>query len=396
VVIEAHTPAFRRATLALALGSFMIFCNLYTTQPLLPMLRAEFGVSELLASLTVSLATLTLGVSLLVFGPLSDALGRTRIMLLTMALATACTIGLMLVEGFWALLALRALQGFWLGGLPAIAVAYMGDELERRAMLLAVGLYIAGNTLGGITGRLLSGVVAEQWGWQAAFVAMSGLSVACLLAFHRLLPASQHFRAQPLHPRRVLADLGGHLSDLRLLPAFLVGGLNFFIFVNQYSYVTYRLSAPPYDLSAQWLGMLFLTYLSGTLASLLSGRVLTRLTAPQTMALGIGVFAAGTLLTLAAPLALILAGLAVNAFGFFLTHAVASGWVGREARRARASASSLYLLFYYLGASLGGFYLDPFWRLAAWPGVVTASLMVLAITATLSLQLHRRAIAATG
>lgn len=393
-MITAHTPAFWRATLALALGSFMIFCNLYTTQPLLPLLRAAFGVSELVAGLTVSLATLTLGVSLLVFGPLSDALGRTRIMLLTMALATACTIGLALLEGFWALLALRALQGFWLGGLPAIAVAYLGDEFERRAMLLAVGLYIAGNSLGGITGRLVSGVVAEQWGWQAAFVAMSGLSLVCLLAFYWLLPASREFRPQPLGPRRVLRDLGGHLRDPRLLPAYLVGGLNFFIFVNQYSYVTYRLSAPPYGLSAQWLGMLFLTYLAGTLASALSGRVLARFTAPQTMAVGIALFGAGSLLTLAAPLALILGGLTLGAFGFFLTHAVASGWVGREARRARASASSLYLLFYYLGASLGGFYLDPFWRLAAWPGVIAASLAVLALTATLSLRLQRRVTAA--
>jgi len=389
-VIESGTPAFWRATLALCLGSFLIFCNLYTTQPLLPLFSSDFGVSPLLSSLSLSVSTLTLGASLLIYGPLSDALGRTRIMQVTMGLSVVCGVLLAMAPGFWFLLVVRALQGVCLGGLPAIAVAYMGDEFERPAMTMAVGFYIAANSLGGISGRLISGLVAEHWGWHASFLTVAGLSVACLAAFVRLLPPSRTFTRRPLRLRHMAADLGGHLVNPTLVPAFLIGGLNFFVFVNQYSFITYRLSAPPYGLSPGWLGMLFLTYLSGTAGSAISGHILRRFSAPATMALGIVTLMIGTCVTLGDSLAVIVLGLLLNAFGFFLTHSTASGWVAQQAGRARASASSIYLLCYYLGASVGSFYFAPFWSRGGWPGVVVGSLLVFAVTLGLSFRLRTR------
>jgi len=115
-MIESGTPAYWRATLALSLGSILIFANLYTPQPLLPLLRVGFGVTELQASLCVTISTLTLGLSLLIYGPLSDAIGRRPLMLVTMALATLCTLTIPLATDFSTLLALRALQGLFLGG----------------------------------------------------------------------------------------------------------------------------------------------------------------------------------------------------------------------------------------------------------------------------------------
>ncbi|MGD8429908.1 MAG: MFS transporter [Ectothiorhodospiraceae bacterium] len=392
-MIQAGTGPFWRATAALCLGSFMVFCNVYATQPLLPMLRDAFAVSPLQSSLSLSVTTLTLGASLLLYGPLSDALGRKPIMVTTMVLATLCTAGLTVVGSFPLLLALRALQGFCLGGLPAVAVAYMGDEFDRRAMLTAVGLYIAGNSLGGISGRVLSGAVADHWGWRTSFAALTVLSIVCVAVFARALPPSRQFRPRPLGIRQMGADLAGHLRDPAILPAYLAGGLNFFIFVNLYSYITYRLSAPPYSLSPGWLGLLFLTYLAGTLASAVSGRVLLRLTAPRAMAAGSVVMIAGSALTLTSPLPLVISGLAVNALGFFLAHSAASGWVGRSAQQARASASSLYLLFYYVGGSTGSFYLDPFWATGGWPAVVAAAIAVLIVTGGLAIYLGSRTVA---
>ena len=84
-MIEANSSAYWRATLALCIGSFMIFANVYVTQPLLPTLAREFGVTALEASWTFTVTTLTLGLSLIVYGALSDALGRRGIMILTLA-----------------------------------------------------------------------------------------------------------------------------------------------------------------------------------------------------------------------------------------------------------------------------------------------------------------------
>lgn len=379
-MIEAYSRDWWRATLALCLGSFTVFVNLYAAQPLLPELRQVFDVSTLAVAMVMAASTLTLAAALLIFGPLSDAIGRDGIMRVTLLVAAACSLILPLVDDFALLLLLRALQGLALGGLPAVAIAWMGDEFDKRALMLAVGLYISANTLGGIGGRVLGGIAGEYGGWQASFLAVGLLSLACLAVFWRLLPPARQFKPTPLRLGVALASLGAHLRNPLLLCAYLIGGLNFFIFINQYSYITFRLSDAPYALSTQWLGMIFVTYLGGTLGSALSGRVAQRLAQPVCMMLGIAILMGGTLFTLDDALPVILLGLTVNAFGFFFCHSMASSWVGRQALLARGSASALYLVFYYLGASLGGFYLEPFWQAAGWWGVALASWLVLAVT----------------
>ncbi|WP_415902209.1 MFS transporter [Neptuniibacter sp. QD29_5] len=387
-MIEAGTSQFWRATMALCIGSFMVFANLYITHPLLPMLAEEFEISPLLASWSLMVTTLTLGLSLLVFGPLSDALGRTRLMLMTMCGAVLCSFVLSQVSDFTWLLFWRALQGICLAGLPAIAIAYMGDEFTKKGLIAAVGLYISGNTLGGIGGRLIGGFAGELFGWQEAFALMTFISFLCLCLFVWLLPPSENFSARKIVPTQMMKDAYQHLSNPLLLLAYIVGGLNFFIFINQYSYATFLLADEPYYLSAGVLGLLFLTYLSGTVGAAFSGRIAKNIPQPLVMAMGIIVLMAGTLLTLQGSLWAIILGFLVSAFGFFLAHSCASSWVSHTALHARATASSIYLVFYYLGASSGGFYLDPFWHSWGWDGVVFGSLVILLITLLSSLMLY--------
>lgn len=366
-----------------------MFANLYITQPLLPLLSAEFAVSPLQASWSLSLGLFTLGLSLLFYGTLSDAVGRRLIMGVTMVLAVLVTFSLSYVQDFQTLLALRAVQGFLLGGLPAIAIAYMGEEFSRKAMVFAVGLYISGNSLGGIAGRLIGGFVADWTDWRSAFLVMGIISLVCLLGYLWLLPPSRQFRAKPVRMVEIHRSLFGHLRNPRLLPAYLIGGLNFAIFISQYNYIIFVLSDAPYSLPSSLLGMLFLTYLSGTLGSAISGKAAHRI--PQALCILIGsvVMMLGTLVTLIGGLSAIVAGLLLNALGFFFAHASASSWVSRHAHFAKASASSLYLMFYYLGASAGTFYMNPFWRAGGWLGVVLGSLLVLCATVTLAWILHR-------
>ncbi|WP_409523662.1 MFS transporter [Nitrincola sp. MINF-07-Sa-05] len=379
-MIESDSPQFWRATAALCLASFMVFANLYVTQPLLPMLAGEFNITAVQASWSFTLATLTLSLSLLFYGPLSDAVGRRGIMLMTLCGVTASTLALSLVSSYEQLLLLRGIQGFFLAGVPAIAIAYMGDEFSRKGLLLAVGLYVSANSLGGIAGRLVGGFTAESLGLSGVFMMMALVSFVCLALVFRLLPASQHFRPQGLNIRRILGDISGHLRNPPLLLAYIIGGFNFFIFVNQYSYITFVLVEDPYRLSTAMLGMLFLTYLTGTFGSAISGRVAQRLSQPLCMALGIVILMCGTLLTLLPSLVAIIAGLFINSFGFFITHSCASSWVSHQAQHAKASASSLYLVFYYMGASTGGLYLAPFWQQAGWSGVVVGSLIIFSLT----------------
>ncbi|EIJ33778.1 MFS transporter [Thiothrix nivea] len=388
-MIETNSRDFRFATWALCLGSAMIFANLHVVQALLPTLAQQFQLSELQASWSLTITVLTLGLSLLVYGPLSDAIGRKPIMVVTMAGSVLVTLALSQVESYPMLLLLRGLQGFFLGGLPAIAIAYMGDEFTRKAVVLAVGVYISANSLGGVTGRMLGGFVGEHYGWAAAFGVMGVVSALVVVAFVLLLPKSRNFHAKPLHPVHVMQDMGGHLRNPVLLMAYCIAFGNFMVFLNQYSYITFVLADAPYHLSPHALGMLFLTYLTGSFAAAVSGRVAQFLSPPVGMALGVLLLMCGSLLTLIPNLLTIVLGFMVSSFGFFFTHSLASSWVSHHALKARASASSLYLVFYYMGASAGGFLLAPFWAWQGWLGIVAGSLLVYSLTLGCTLWLHR-------
>ncbi len=388
-MITPHTSAFWRATLALCLGSFMVFANLYVTQPLLPMIAEHFAVSALQSSASFTITTFTLGVSLLFYGPLSDAIGRKGIMLFTMCGITATTLMLAFASDYQSLLILRAVQGFFLAGLPAIAVAYMSDEFNADALMLAVGIYISGNSLGGIGGRLLGGFLGENFGLAGTFEFMALLSLLLTMAFFWLLPPSVHFLPKPLRLKPMLAQMGAHLANKRLLLSYLIGGLSFFIFVNQYSFITFVLKDAPYQLSAQFIGMLFLTYLSGTYASAISGKLGKRFSQPVCMMAGTVIIIFGSGITLLPSLYAIILGLLINAFGFFLTHSTASSWVSLNAQGGKASASSLYLTFYYIGASTGGIYLNVFWQQGHWSGVVLGSWLMLLVVLCLGYWLKK-------
>lgn len=177
-MIEVGSREWIRATLALSLGSFLVFLNLYQTHPLLPLLAEVFSVSSLSAGWTLAGCTAGLAVSLLVCARLADRFGRRRIMLWSLAGAILLSPLISLVSQFEQLLLLRILQGVMLAGLPATAIAYMGEEFSKRALLSAVGVYIAANSLGGIAGRVVGGLLAGWFGdWQHTFLGIGLIKI---------------------------------------------------------------------------------------------------------------------------------------------------------------------------------------------------------------------------
>ncbi|OXY82433.1 MFS transporter [Oceanimonas doudoroffii] len=394
---DLNTTLWWRATLALGLGSVLVFVNLYVAQPLLPWLARDFSLSALGAGWALSASTLGLAAGLLFWARIADRLGRRRVMLGTLLVALLLGLSLAWAPGFVSLVLLRGLQGFFLAGLPATAVAYMGEEFTPRALVTSIGIYIAANSLGGIAGRVFGGLVAELAGhWQASFLLLSGISLLLWGLLPRLLPPSRCFVPAP--KGQGSAALLAHVRNPLLWPVYLVGGLNFMVFLNQYTYVAFHLSAPPIALAPAALGLLFLTYLTGTLASGVSGVLVRRFGLCNTLLGAIGIMALGSLGLLSERLPVIIASLLIDSFAFFLSHACASSWVGRSVTQDRALASSLYLVFYYAGASLGGLYLYPFWLAAGLPGVTLGLIAVMTVTGALAWRLRgheRREMAST-
>lgn len=381
--VAAGSAAFWRINGALFAAGFATFATLYYVQPLLPVFAHRFELSPAASSLALSTATALLAVSMLVAGSLSEAWGRKPVMLASLLLSGVLTMATALAPSFGLVLVLRGLAGAALGGLPAVGMAYLAEEIEPTAIGIAMGLYIAGNAVGGMSGRLLTAVLADDAGWRIAIGSIGGLGLLAALLLWRALPASRHFRPRPLNAGALVASFIGHLRAPTLPVLFAEGFLLMGGFVTIYNYIGFRLLAPPYRLSQSTVGLLFCVYLVGVVSSTVMGALSGRLGRRPVLVGNVVLMLAGVGLTLAQPVWLVVAGVALVTWGFFGGHSVASGWVGAKAQGARAQASSLYLFAYYLGSSLVGTLGGSMWSALGWPGV--AGLVALVVGGALAL-----------
>ena len=378
--IALGTPAYRRLTLAMLFAGFSTFSLLYSVQPLLPLFAAQYGLTAEAASLAVSLATGPLAIGILFAGFVSDRVGRRPLMIAAMFAAGALTVAAAVVPGWSGLLVLRFLTGVALAGVPAVAMAYVAEEVDTGAVGAAMGLYIAGSALGGMAGRLVVSVVAdlEGWRWALAAVGIAGLAMA--EAFRRLSPPSRNFTPSVGRPGALLRSAGSLFTDrampLLYLEAFLLMG----VFVTLYNYAGFRLMRAPYGLSQAAVGAVFLLYVLGSVSSAKFGTLAGRLGRRTIFWIPVVLLIVGVALTAMTPLALVIAGIAVVTIGFFGAHSIASAWVGRRAQGSRGQAAAFYLFFYYMGSSVLGSAGGLAWTHAGWPGV-TAFCLLLGVAA---------------
>ncbi len=372
VHISRGTAAYRRATLALFCAGFSTFAMLYCVQPLLPLLATHFAVSASTSSLALSLTTLALALSLLVSGGLAESWGRKAVMALALALAGVLGLACATVENWSLLLVLRAMLGLALSGVPALAMAYVGEEFDPGSLPAAMGLYIGGTALGGLLGRLLSGLLSDLGGWELALGGIAGLGLLATGLFLWLLPPSRHFTAQPLSLNGLLANFARHLRNPVLRNLFLQGFLLMGGFVALFNYIGFRLAAPPFGLSSSVIGLLFTVYLAGIFSAGWAGRLVPRWGARSVLQGGIALMLLGIGLCSTPWLFAIVLGLGLFTLGFFAAHAVASGQVGVQASGAKAQASALYLCAYYLGSSVVGYAAGYVWEHSGWLPLMAA------------------------
>ncbi|MFZ5643016.1 MAG: MFS transporter [Bacillota bacterium] len=377
----SETSRYRKANLALFIASFITFSDIYMSQPLLPLFASEFNLNSSTASLAVSLVIFPIGLSFLFYAPVADVVGKKK--LLSAVLILSAFPGLITAySGSFDLILLgRLADGLLLAGVPAIAMAYIGEEFDAKKLATVMGLYISGNTLGGMAGRIISSFIAEYFSWRVSFITLSLLHLAGALAFAYLLPASKSFKPAPYRPLKVIKTTVSNLKNPLLLGAYFTGGLIMFNFVGIFNVLTFRLSAPPYNYSPDTLGLLFLTYLAGTFSSAIMGMMSRKRGVLFSTKMGLAVASAGTCLTIFSPAPLIIAGLLIMCFGYFAAHSSATSWVSSVSTEDKAAASGLYVFFYYTGGSLAGVLLSPLWDTWGWPGVaaVTCLLYLLCI-----------------
>jgi len=373
----------RPRTLPIVLAGFTAFLDLYATQPLLPLLMDVFGASHFDVSLTVTVATIAVALAAPVFGRVGVLIGRKRVIVLSAFVLAGATAAAATAHSLPQFLFWRFVQGLATPGVFATTIAYIHDEWPAAYVGRTTAAYISGTVTGGFTGRALVGIIASRWNWQTAFVCLALVNVATAFVMAATLPRE---RARDVVPA------GGHrrsvmrlLRNRQLIATDGVGLCVLFTQVAMFTYVTFHLSDPPYNLSTAALGWLFIVYLVGAAVTPVAGHLVDARGHRAGLASGVAIGVAGAFLTLVPWLPAIVAGLAMVATGVFISQATASSYIGSVTADDRGLAVGLYSTCYYAGGSLGGALPALFWTTGGWQACVALVVVVQLATLTLAL-----------
>jgi YNFM family putative membrane transporter len=389
--IQRGSREFWRANIAFFLSGFSIFAVLYSVQPLLPIFAREFHIDAGASSLSLSATTIVLAVSMLFASGAADRWGRKTVMLASLVGIALLSLLITVMPDWRWIIVVRAALGLALSGLPAVALTYLGEEMEPAGLGFSIGLYIGGNGIGGMCGRLLVGLLTDLVSWRFALDVLGVVVLVNAALFWWLLPNPRHSHRRGAAGAETLglARLLAHQFRDRGLPwLFAEGALVMGVFVTLYSYTGFRLSAPPYSLSHGTISFIFVVYLIGTVSSTWIGTLAGRLGRRKVLWIMVTVMGAGLALNALTPIVAIIGGLALLTFGFFGAHSVASSWVSRRAQRGKAQAASLYLFFFYVGSSVigtGSGYAFTAW---GWPGLAGVCGCILLAAFAISVRLY--------
>lgn len=365
---------------AVLLTGFCCFINLYSPQAILPLLTVEFAATAAGVAAIVTASTFAVAMTAPFTGAAADVIGRKRVIVAAMFIVTIPSMMMALSATLPEIVFWRFVQGLVLPPIFVVIIAYIGEEWPRGEAATAAGIYTSGASLGGFGGRFITGVFSDIIGWRGAFMVLAAMTLAGAIAVALLLPREKKFvRSDGLGT--ALKQMLRHFRNPQLIATYAVGFGVLFNFIATFTFVSFRLAAAPYNLSATALGTIFVVYLLGSALTPWTGWVIGRFGRRRFMIVNIAVWGLGIALTLADPLWAILLGLALCAACGLICQAISTGYVTITAQFGRSSAVGLYVTSFYLGGSFGGGLGGIAWTLGGWPAVAAicgAMLVVMA------------------
>jgi predicted MFS family arabinose efflux permease len=366
------------AQFAVAMAGFCAFINLYSPQSVLPLLSSEFGASAAQVSTIITVSTLAVAITAPFTGAIADVLGRKRVIVAAMFVLVIPTLMVALAPTLNSLIFWRGVQGLVLPPVFAVTVAYIGDEWPPAGATKVTGIYSSASSVGGFSGRLIVGILADLVSWRAGFISLAAIALIGAVAVAFLLPRERGFvRSEGIGAS--LRQMVGHFRNGQLLATYAVGFGVLFNFIATFTYISFYLAQPPYNLSSAALGLLFVVYLAGASLSPWTGWAVARFGRRRFVIRVLAVWAVGIALTLLSPLPVIILGLTLCAACGLLCQAVSTSYVAVTAKAGRSSAVGLYVTSFYLGGSSGAALGGALWSYGQWPACVAMVIVMLAI-----------------
>lgn len=362
-------PPPTSAMAACFLAGMCTYLNMYCTQPLLPHLQRIYHVSEIDVSMTVSATILAVALVAPFVGLMAESIGRKKVIVPCLYALTVPTLLAATSQTLNQLIFWRFMQGVFVPGVVVVIMAYICEEFAGAHVGRAMSAYVSGSVLGGFGGRYISGLVAQHFRWEHAFLVIGAINLAGAAVVQRTLPKPKHF-VRAANVRNSAVEMLHHLHNPQLLAVYGMAFAVLFSLVGAFTYTNFHLARAPYNLNSAQLGSVFFVYLLGVGITPLSGRFLDHYGMRRTAVVATGFTTTGLLLTLCRPLPLIIVGLALFSSGIFIFQAVGTVQTGIVAGRSRSSAAGLYVTFYYVGGSLGAIVTGWAWAAGAWRACV--------------------------
>ena len=381
---EHKEKRFRIIRNCMLISGLSVFAQLYLFQPMLSELQTSFGVSLATGSLAVSASTIGMATGLFLFAFKADTFKRERLMSLSLILSALLTITSAFMSHFVLLLLLNFLKGIALSGVSAVALAYLSDEIEPGKIGLAISLYLSGNTIGGMTGRVAGSLLAGWGGWQQAVWVIGITSLLLGFLFYWKIPASSQVSQNSISIKEKLEQMKDLLSKRLFIGMYLIAALAMGVFVSVYNYISIQLESPRYGLPHQMIAMIFVMYLTGVAGSIIVGKLSDKHRPERLLRYSLILLGAGLSMLLIPRLWALIAGLGILTFAFFSTHTIASRIVSVNASRSKSSATSIYWLSYYAGSSIIGSLTGIILTLFGWDTFVEILLMLTTLSYLIS------------
>lgn len=349
-----ESKRFRNIKLCIFLSGLSVFAQLYLFQPLLPMVADDFHTTVGDSSLLVSSATIGMALGLFFFSFKADSYSRKKLMTFSLISSAILTIGSTWIPSLTLLIAIGVLKGFVVSGVSAVALAYLTEEVELSLIALAISMYLSGNTIGGMSGRILSTILAGEFGWRNAVLIIGIESLVLGLIFWKFFPESKFFNPQKTDYHLKMKQMKRFLTDPQMLRLYFIAALLMGTFVSIYNYLSFRLETAPFSLSHFFIASIFLMYTFGVLGTMITSRLSKRMEKKQILKYSIILMFSGLLLLISENIYLLIFGLGLFTLCFFAAHTMASQMTALHAKDGKSSATSIYWLFYYFGSSFLG------------------------------------------
>ena len=350
------------------------FTTIYIPQPVLPVIQEEFNVNEAFASLTVSLVILGIALSNLPFGRIADKYPIRPIIMLGGTIVTISGLFCAVTSNLIMMIAARFIQGLFLPSLTTCIAVYLARSMPLEKLNVVMGLYVSATVTGGLFGRLLGGWIHPQHCWRSAFISASAFLFFSTIAAVSLLPQEK---------KNVVIESSGEsfISLIRrsdLLRIYFVAFGSYFVFSSIFNYLPFYLAGPSFGMSTKSIAIIYCTYITGIIIGPFAGKLSNRIGNGATMMLGTIIFGLSISLTLVfkSIFVIVISMIGVCA-GFFSIHAAAAGLLNYKINSSRGMANSIYVLFYYIGGSIGITLSGYIYLCFDWTGVVLLGLMVL-------------------